>query len=90
MQSLGRSFSNSPPASHWHSIVQSLNELLSILKENFVREFYFVQKLAKARFSLDFMLTLTNYYIAFQVPPILCQKMFTQTFSYINVQIFNR
>ncbi|KAH7859230.1 hypothetical protein Vadar_033420 [Vaccinium darrowii] len=58
MQSLGRSFSNSPPASHWHSIVQSLNELLSILKENFV-------------------------------PPILCQKMFTQTFSYINVQIFN-
>ncbi|KAF7142637.1 hypothetical protein RHSIM_Rhsim05G0111100 [Rhododendron simsii] len=58
LRSSGRSFGNSPSASHWRSIVQSLNGLLSILKENFV-------------------------------PPILCQKMFTQIFCYINVQIFN-
>jgi len=28
--------------------------------------------------------------VGFQVPPILVQKIFTQTFSYINVQLFNR
>lgn len=58
LRSSGRSFGNSPPASHWQSIIESLNILLSILKENFV-------------------------------PPVLVQKIFTQIFSYINVQLFN-
>ncbi|CAK9184254.1 unnamed protein product [Ilex paraguariensis] len=58
LRSSGRSFGGSPPASHWQSIVQSLNGLLSTLKENFV-------------------------------PLILTQKIFTQIFSYINVQLFN-
>ncbi|KAJ9169698.1 hypothetical protein P3X46_017860 [Hevea brasiliensis] len=54
----GRSFSKDSPASHWQSIIDSLNILLSTLKQNFV-------------------------------PPVLIQKIFTQTFSYINVQLFN-
>ncbi|XP_030499748.1 myosin-6 isoform X1 [Cannabis sativa] len=54
----GRSFGKDSPTSHWQTIIESLNTLLSTLKENFV-------------------------------PPILVQKIFTQTFSFINVQLFN-
>ncbi|OAY34689.1 myosin-6 isoform X2 [Manihot esculenta] len=54
----GRSFGKDSPASHWQNIIDSLNILLSTLKQNFV-------------------------------PPVLIQKIFTQTFSYINVQLFN-
>ncbi|KAL6954496.1 hypothetical protein U1Q18_048534 [Sarracenia purpurea var. burkii] len=58
LRSSGQSFGKSSTTNHWKSIVESLNGLLNILKENCV-------------------------------PAILCQKMFTQTFSYINVQLFN-
>ncbi|CAK7349482.1 unnamed protein product [Dovyalis caffra] len=54
----GRSFGKDSPSSYWQSIIDSLNTLLSTLKQNFV-------------------------------PPVLIQKIFTQTFSYINVQLFN-
>ncbi|KAL5796425.1 hypothetical protein ACOSQ2_001245 [Xanthoceras sorbifolium] len=54
----GRSFGKDSPSTHWQSIIDSLNTLLSTLKQNFV-------------------------------PPVLVQKIFTQTFSYINVQLFN-
>ncbi|KAH9785056.1 Myosin-6 [Citrus sinensis] len=52
----GRSFGKDSASSHWQSIIDSLNTLLTI---------------------------------GFQVPPVLVQKIFTQTFSYINVQLFN-
>ncbi|KAM3708426.1 hypothetical protein ACB098_02G097000 [Castanea mollissima] len=58
LKSSGRSNSNSPHASPWHLIIDSLNRLLCTLKENFV-------------------------------PPVFVQKMFSQIFSYINVQLFN-
>ncbi|XP_056169837.1 myosin-6-like isoform X6 [Syzygium oleosum] len=58
LRSSGRSFGNSPPANHWHGIIESLNGLLRTLTENYV-------------------------------PPVLVQKIFTQTFSYMNVQLFN-
>ncbi|KAF8402043.1 hypothetical protein HHK36_012995 [Tetracentron sinense] len=58
LRSSGRSFGNNSATSHWQSIIESLNVLLSTLKENFV-------------------------------PSILVQKIFTQIFSYINVQLFN-
>lgn len=54
----GRSFGKDSQTNHWLSIIDCLNTLLSILKENFV-------------------------------PPVLIQKIYTQTFSYINVQLFN-
>ncbi|KAL2900419.1 Myosin-6 [Bienertia sinuspersici] len=54
----GRSFGKESAISHWQGIIDSLNSLLNMLKENFV-------------------------------PPVLCQKIFTQIFSYINVQLFN-
>lgn len=54
----GRSFGKDSPMGHWQSIIESLNNLLCTLKENFVA-------------------------------PVLIQKIFTQTFSYINVQLFN-
>ncbi|XP_044498189.1 myosin-6-like isoform X2 [Mangifera indica] len=53
-----QSSSNGPASSPWSSIIESLDGLLSTLKENFV-------------------------------PQVLVQKIFTQVFSYINVQLFN-
>ncbi|XP_043719718.1 myosin-6 isoform X1 [Telopea speciosissima] len=58
LRSSGRSLSNNSPANHWQSIIETLNMLLSILKENFV-------------------------------PSVLVRKIYTQVFSYINVQLFN-
>ncbi|XP_073313046.1 myosin-6-like isoform X13 [Primulina huaijiensis] len=57
-RSSNRSFNSSSRISHWQSVIESLNSLLSTLKENFV-------------------------------PPVLAQKIFSQIFSYINVQLFN-
>ncbi|KAL8155710.1 hypothetical protein AgCh_000930 [Apium graveolens] len=54
----GRSFGKDSSTNYWQSIIDCLNTLLSILKENFV-------------------------------PPIIVQKIYTQIFSYINVQLFN-
>ncbi|XP_031397303.1 myosin-6-like isoform X3 [Punica granatum] len=52
------SFNNSSQASPWKSITESLNSLLSTLKNNYV-------------------------------PLVLGEKIFRQTFQYINVQLFN-
>lgn len=57
-RSSNRSFNSSSRISHWQSVIESLNSLLSTLKENFVL-------------------------------PVLSQKIFSQIFSYINVQLFN-
>ncbi|XP_044486301.1 myosin-6-like [Mangifera indica] len=53
-----QSSNDGPASSPWSSIIESLNGLLSTLKENFV-------------------------------PQVLVQKIFTQVFSYIDVQLFN-
>ncbi|ONK70923.1 uncharacterized protein A4U43_C04F2910 [Asparagus officinalis] len=53
-----RSFGNSTQSSHWQSIIESLNNLLKTLQENYV-------------------------------PEVLIQKIFSQIFSFINVQLFN-
>ncbi|XP_047336364.1 myosin-6-like [Impatiens glandulifera] len=45
-------------SNHWQTVIESLNKILSVLKEN-------------------------------SVPPVLIQKIFTQAFSFINVQLFN-
>ncbi|XP_042491849.1 myosin-6-like [Macadamia integrifolia] len=58
LRTSGRSLSNNSPSNHWQSIIETLNMLLSILKENFV-------------------------------PTVLVRKIYTQVFSYINVQLFN-
>ncbi|XP_051129852.1 myosin-6-like isoform X2 [Andrographis paniculata] len=58
VQQAARSKGVPPPTSHWHSIIESLNNHLSILKQNYI-------------------------------PSFLAQKLFTQIFSYIDVQIFN-
>ncbi|KAJ6810054.1 myosin-6-like [Iris pallida] len=54
----GRSFGNSTQGSPWQSIIESLDNLLQTLQENYV-------------------------------PSILIQKIFTQIFSFVNVQLFN-
>ncbi|XP_057535805.1 myosin-6-like [Amaranthus tricolor] len=54
----GRSFGKESAVNHWQAIIECLDSLLYMLKENFV-------------------------------PSVLCQKIFTQIFSYINVQLFN-
>ncbi|CAH1440348.1 unnamed protein product [Lactuca virosa] len=53
-----QSFNKDFQFSNWQGIVDRLNSLLHILKDNFV-------------------------------PPIIVQKIFSQNFSYINVQLFN-
>lgn len=54
----GRSFGSQTQSSPWEGIIESLNNLLKTLQENYV-------------------------------PPVLIQKIFTQIFSFINVQLFN-
>ncbi|KAL1550095.1 myosin-6-like [Salvia divinorum] len=54
----GRSFGKDSQTNHWQGIIDCLNSLLTILKENFV-------------------------------PPVLIQKIYAQTFTSINVQLFN-
>ncbi|KAL0732301.1 hypothetical protein Bca4012_008510 [Brassica carinata] len=58
MQRAGRTPGKDSPAVHWQSIIDGLNSVLAILKEN-------------------------------NVPLVLIQKIHTQTFSFINVQLFN-
>ncbi|KAL0920549.1 hypothetical protein M5K25_009691 [Dendrobium thyrsiflorum] len=52
------SFGHSGQTSHWQSIIESLNNLLKTLQQNYV-------------------------------PAALIQKVFTQVFSFINMQLFN-
>ncbi|KAG9447665.1 hypothetical protein H6P81_013793 [Aristolochia fimbriata] len=59
LRSSGRSFGNNNGVnSHWQNIIETLNNLLKTLQENYVSS-------------------------------ILVQKIFTQVFSYINMQLFN-
>ncbi|WRX08322.1 IQ motif [Theobroma cacao] len=90
----GRSFGKDSPSTHWQSIIDSLNTLLSTLKENFVRNlifFFNFMNFVSAAVDHDFQLNVQRslQLLGFQVPPVLIQKIFTQTFSYINVQLFN-
>ncbi|KAG0453292.1 hypothetical protein HPP92_025956 [Vanilla planifolia] len=52
------SFGHSGQTSQWHGIIESLNNLLKTLQQNYV-------------------------------PAILIQKLFTQIFSFVNMQLFN-
>ncbi|CAA0163333.1 unnamed protein product [Arabidopsis thaliana] len=58
IQRSARSLGKDSPAIHWQSIIDGLNSLLAILKDNYV-------------------------------PLVLIQKIHTQTFSFVNVQLFN-
>ncbi|KAG8372794.1 hypothetical protein BUALT_Bualt12G0104000 [Buddleja alternifolia] len=58
LQISGGSFNNSSATTHWQSISDRLNGILSILKNNYV-------------------------------PRVLVQNIYTQIFSYINIQLFN-
>lgn len=74
---------NSPsPTGHWQNIIESLNGLLSTLKNNFVCIINYIITLWFRHIILQKLL--------FQVPRVLVQNIFTQTFSYINIQLFNR
>nr|DAD20122.1 TPA_asm: hypothetical protein HUJ06_021585 [Nelumbo nucifera] len=50
LRSSGRSFGNNSPTSHWQSIIETLNALLNILKENFVSQ-VLIQKMFAQIFS---------------------------------------
>jgi myosin-5 len=71
-------------SNHWLKIIESLDNLLRTLQDNHV---------CVSLFPYDFtcagwMFTLLFLYP--QVPPVLAQRVFTQIFSYVNVQLFNR
>lgn len=73
---------------HWQSIVKSLNNYLKIMRANYVSGTYKYSEIVSLFCSLN-SLTLFKIVII-QVPPFLVCKVFTQMFSFINVQLFNR
>lgn len=81
---------------HWQGIVKSLGNFLNTLKANHVSRtslgfslLYYFCLLSLLLYLPDFSL---HFYVLFllQVPPFLVRKVFTQIFSFINVQLFNR
>lgn len=82
---------------HWQSIVKSLNNYLKIMRANYVS--IRVNNSATVVvniiiFSLSSLIVLVYYrsllHMIVQVPSFLIRKVFTQMFSFINVQLFNR
>lgn len=73
-------------SNHWQKIIESLDKLLKILQDNHVCVSLFPYH------SLVLICWMCVYccFVYPQVPPVLAQKIFTQIFSYINVQLFNR
>jgi myosin-5 len=70
-------------SNHWQKIIESLDKLLKTLQDNYVC----VSLFPYDALVLDVCLL---FFFNPQVPPVLAQKIFTQIFSYINVQLFNR
>lgn len=73
---------------HWQSIVKSLNNYLKMMKANYVSSKFILEcqkfwVFRVGKFHLLIPLVL-------QVPAFLVRKVFTQIFSFINVQLFNR
>lgn len=73
---------------HWQSIVKSLNNYLKIMRANHVSGTYKYNEIVSLFCSLN-SVTLFKI-VTIQVPPFLVCKVFTQIFSFINVQLFNR
>lgn len=73
---------------HWQSIVKSLNNYLQMMKANYVSKISktYIQNFIFLVGTISF----TNTICFLQVPPFLVRKVFTQIFSFINVQLFNR
>jgi myosin-5 len=73
---------------HWQSIVKSLNNYLKIMRANYVSGTYKYDEIVSLFCSLN---SITFFKIVtIQVPSFLVCKVFTQIFSFINVQLFNR
>lgn len=71
---------------HWQSIIKILTNSLNVLKSNYVRTelYHWLPLLFETR------LISHSFASRLQVPPFLICKLFTQVFSFINVQLFNR
>lgn len=70
---------------HWQSIVKSLDSYLKMMKANYV------SSIVPHRWLKFVISEVLSYIMSFtQVPPFLVRKVFTQIFSFINVQLFNR
>lgn len=78
------SFGHSGQTSHWQSIIDSLNNLLKTFQQNYVSfvDEFFVGDCSELEIHTNFL--------RIQVPAALIQKIFTQIFSFINMQLFNR
>lgn len=53
-------------------------------------EYYAITSMLALSIQFLKLLKEEKYSFGFQVPPVLIRKIFSQTFSYINVQLFNR
>jgi myosin V len=73
-------------SNHWQKIIESLDKLLKILQDNHVC----VSLFPYDSLVLICWMSVHRCLVNPQVPPVLAQKIFTQIFSYINVQLFNR
>lgn len=81
---------NSPAANSWKSIVRLLNHYLITWKKNYVRIYIYVYKLHINNCLIFLLKGEKVKNVLFQVPLFLVQKIFSQTFQCINVQLFNR
>ena len=88
---------------HWQSIVKSLNNYLKIMRANYVSirvnnsatDYYYYYYCCYYYYIFTFLFIILVYYhslllMIVQVPSFLIRKVFTQIFSFINVQLFNR
>lgn len=76
-------------AAHWQSIVKSLNNYLKMMKANYVSTDSLRIK-CKNRENVVWTISSLLHFLSLQVPAFLVRKVFTQIFSFMNVQLFNR
>ncbi|KAL0009970.1 hypothetical protein SO802_005078 [Lithocarpus litseifolius] len=72
---------------HWQIIVKCIDNYLKIMRANHVSGAFKYNEMGSL-FLLFTWLTLFNI-VTIRVPPFLVCKLFTQIFSFINVQLFN-
>lgn len=77
-----KSSEENSPANSWQSVIGLLNHYLFTWKKNYVGIYLYL--------SFTLLLNFPTKNVLFQVPLFLVQKIFSQTFQYINVQLFNR
>lgn len=73
---------------HWQSIVKSMDHTLKILSENYVS--WINTCLPSSLFTYQRIFFYFCLMTVMQVSTVITRKIYSQVFSFINVQLFNR